>query len=162
MSIVRGLDYYKGLVFEIEAPILGAEKQLCGGGVYELISLFGGTQTPSAGFAIGFDRTIIALESEIYIFPKKEIDIYIIPLEEKLIEKSIKIAQELRIRGIKIDMDLMRRGIGKSLKYASSVNAKKAIIIGENEIEQESVTIKDMQSGKQKLIKIQKLFEIYK
>jgi hypothetical protein len=57
ISIVRGIDYYKGLVFEIEAPSLGAEKQLCGGGAYELIPLFGGKSTPTAGFAIGFEPT---------------------------------------------------------------------------------------------------------
>ena len=69
LSIVRGLDYYKGLVFEIDAPVLGAEKQLCGGGSYELVSLFGGTEVPTSGFAVGFDRTILALEAEGFIFP---------------------------------------------------------------------------------------------
>ena len=63
MSIVRGLDYYSGVVFEIHAPVLGAEKQICGGGMYELVSLFGGRPTPTSGFAIGFDRSLLALES---------------------------------------------------------------------------------------------------
>lgn len=162
MSIVRGLDYYKGLVFEIEAPVLGAEKQLCGGGAYELVPLFGGTETPSAGFAIGFDRTIIALETENYTFPKMEIDVYIIPLGEELIEKSLQIAQNLRARRVKVDIDLMRRGVGKSLKYASSINTKKAIIIGKKEIEQDSVTLRDMESGEQNIIKISKINEIFK
>jgi len=56
LGIVRGLDYYTGLVFEIEAPSLGAEKQICGGGQYDLINIFGGKETPTSGFAIGFDR----------------------------------------------------------------------------------------------------------
>ena len=96
MSIVRGLDYYKGVVFEIEAPSLGAEKQLCGGGAYELIKLFGGKETPTAGFAIGFDRTILALELEKYKFPDPTLDVFVIPVNEDMMEKSLNIAQILR------------------------------------------------------------------
>ena len=154
MSIVRGLDYYKGLVFEIEAPKLGAEKQICGGGKYELIPLFGGRPTPTAGFAIGFDRTIIALESEKHDFPIKKTDAYIIPIDKKMINISIKIAQKLRKQKIKVDIDLLRRGISKSLKYASSIKTKKAIIIGPDEIEKKSVTIRDMKTGEQKIVPI--------
>ena len=157
MNIVRGLDYYKGIVFEIEAPILGAEKQLCGGGAYDLISLFGGKDTPSTGFAIGFDRTIVALESEEYKFPKIKMDIYVIPLNEELIEKAINIVQSLREKGLTVDLDLLRRGLGKSLKYADSINAKKAIIIGSKEIEQDSVTIRDMDTGEQNFVKIKNI-----
>ncbi len=157
MNIVRGLDYYKGLVFEIEAPILGAEKQLCGGGAYDLIPLFGGKDAPSAGFAIGFDRTIVALESENFKFPITKMDVYVIPLAEDIIEKAINIVQTLRDQGFTVDLDLLRRGLGKSLKYASSLNAKKAIIIGPKEIEKESVTIRDMNTGEQKLIEIKNI-----
>lgn len=159
ISIVRGLDYYRGLVFEIEAPSLGAEKQLCGGGAYELISQFGGKESPSAGFAIGFDRTIVALESENYKFTKPQIDAYVIPLNVDIIDKAMDIVQNLRERGFSIDMDLLRRDVSKSLKYASSINAKKTIIIGPKEIEQNSVTIRDMESGKQELVKIKDIFK---
>jgi len=157
ISIVRGLDYYKGIVFEIEAPALGAEKQLCGGGAYELISLFGGKETSTAGFAIGFDRTILALETEEYQFQSKKIDAYIIPVNEDMITKSLEIAQILRNKGISIDIDLLRRGIGKSLKYATSINSEKAIIIGPKELEEDSVTIKNLETGKQETIKINKI-----
>jgi histidyl-tRNA synthetase len=160
LSIVRGLDYYTGTVFEIEAPILGAEKQLCGGGVYELISQFGGRKTPQAGFAIGFDRTIVALESEGKKFEKSIVDVFIIPLNEDMLFNSFEIAQKLREKGLIVDIDLLRRGIGKSLKYASSINAKKAIILGPDEIEKNSVTLRDMISGEQKLIKLEKVAEI--
>jgi histidyl-tRNA synthetase len=157
MSIVRGLDYYKGLVFEIEAPILGAEKQLCGGGEYDLISLFGGRNSPTAGFAIGFDRTIVTLESENYQFPETKVDVYIIPLNEDIIEVAIKISQTLREQGLIVDLDLLRRGLGKCLKYASSINAKKVIIIGPDEYEEESVTVRNMNTGEQKLVKIKNI-----
>ena len=159
ISIVRGLDYYKGIVFEIEAPALGAEKQLCGGGAYELISLFGGKETPTAGFAIGFDRTILALESEGYQFSSKKINAYIIPVNEDMIAKSLEIAQILRNKGISADIDLLRRGIGKSLKYAASIDSEKAIIIGPKELEENSITIKDLETGKQETIKINKIYD---
>ncbi len=154
MSIVRGLDYYKGLVFEIDAPVLGAEKQLCGGGAYELVTLFGGRETPTAGFAVGFDRTILALEIEKFAFPSLKTDVYIIPVSEEMIGKSIEIAQNLRKEGILTDLDLLRRGIGKSLKYANSKNAEKVIIIGPKELENDSVTLRDMKAGDQEVVKI--------
>ncbi len=162
MNIVRGLDYYKGIVFEIEAPELGAEKQLCGGGEYELIPLFEGRETPTAGFAIGFDRTIVALESEGYTFPKSKLDVYIIPYNEEMMDYAIDIAQKFRNRGIAVDLDLSRRGIGKSLKYASSLNAKKAIIIGPSEKEKDSVTLRDLETGDQKLLKKKIIFTFFK
>ncbi|HEC81661.1 MAG TPA: histidine--tRNA ligase, partial [Thermoplasmatales archaeon] len=80
-SIVRGLDYYKGVVFEVESPTLGAEKQLCGGGAYDLIPLFGGKQVSTAGFAIGFDRTVVALENQGYRFPEERLKAYVVPVD---------------------------------------------------------------------------------
>lgn len=154
MSIVRGLDYYKGVVFEIDASSLETEKQLCGGGAYELISLFGGKETPTAGFAVGFDRTILTLETEKYQFSSPKIKVYIIPVNETMMDRSLEITQNLRKQGISADLDLLKRGISKSLKYASSINAEKAIIVGPKELERNSVTIRDMNSGKQELVKI--------
>ena len=158
LSIVRGLDYYKGIVFEIEAPTLGAEKQICGGGAYELIETFGGRKTPTAGFAIGFDRTILALETENFKFSPLKLDYYIIPINQEMMEKALEIAQKLRDKGISVDLDLLNRGIGKSLKYASSISAEKVIIVGPDELKSDSVTIRNMESGKQKIIKINDLF----
>ena len=157
MSIVRGLDYYKGVVFEIDAPGLGAEKQLCGGGAYELIPLFGGRETPTSGFAIGFDRTILALEVEKYKFPSQNLDFYVIPVDEKMSIKSLEITRNLRKQGLSVDMDLLNRGISKSLKYASSINVDKIIIVGQKELINESVTVRDMKTGKQELVKINNL-----
>lgn len=162
MKIVRGLDYYKGIVFEIDAPILGAEKQLCGGGEYELIPLFGGKEVPTAGFAIGFDRAIIALEEEGYVFPEQKLDVYVIPINEKMLKNAIKIVNLLREKNIIADVDLMRRGLAKSLKYASSIKAKKAIIVGPKELEKENVIVRDMDSGKQIEVKIKNLLSMIK
>jgi histidyl-tRNA synthetase len=158
MSIVRGLDYYKGVVFEIDAPALGAEKQLCGGGAYELIPLFGGRETPTSGFAIGFDRTVLALDVENYKFPIFKLDVFVIPINEDMTAKSLEITQSLRKQGLSVDMDLLKRGISKSLKYAGSINVDKIIIVGQKELDDESVTVRDMKTGKQELVKINVLY----
>ena len=159
LGIVRGLDYYNGTVFEIEAPSLGAEKQICGGGSYDLIKLFGGKETPTSGFALGFDRIIISLEMEKYKFPKKQLDAYIIPVNNEMLEKSIEILNLIRNNDIYSDIDLLRRGVSKSLKYASSINVKNSIIIGPKEIDINSVTVRDMKTGIQKLKKVENPFE---
>ena len=162
LGIVRGLEYYRGVVFEIEAPILGAEKQLCGGGVYDLVTLFGGKDTPTSGFAIGFDRTILALESEKYTFPKNKIDVFVIPLQQELNNKALEIIQLLRENMLSTDWDLLKRGLSKALKYASSINSRYAIFIGEDEINQDSVKIKDLETGKQELVKIEDIVDFLK
>lgn len=158
LSIVRGLDYYNGLVFEIDAPILGAEKQLCGGGSYELVPLFGGAKVPTSGFAIGFDRTLLALEEEGFIFPPLELDVFIIPVNQDMVATSVQIAQELRSHDISVDFDQLRRGIGKSLKYADARHAKKVIIVGPKELEKKAVTLRDMKTGNQESIPLTEIY----
>ena len=162
LGIVRGLDYYTGIVFEIDAPVLGAEKQLCGGGAYELVSLFGGTEVPTAGFAVGFDRTILALEAEGFTFPTPTLDVYIIPVNQEMVPKAIEIAQQLRSEGISVDFDQLRRGMGKSLKYAAARNALKVIIVGPKELEQQSVTLRDMKTGTQDIVPLSKIHSTLK
>jgi histidyl-tRNA synthetase len=162
MSIVRGLDYYTGTVFEIESPQLGAEKQICGGGVYELIETFGGRKTPQAGFAIGFDRVLLALETENYKFPQLKIKAYVIPITPETLKNSLEITQNLRKKGIVTDIDIQLRGMSKALKYASSINAEKTILIGPRELEQNIVIIRDMQTGKQENVEIKNLIKYFK
>jgi histidyl-tRNA synthetase len=152
LSIVRGLDYYKGLVFEIDAPVLGAEKQLCGGGTYDLIPLFGGTEVPTSGFAIGFDRTLLALDEEKFPFPSPKLDVFVIPVNQAMNTKAIEITQELRHHGISADFDQLRRGIGKSLKYADTKHTDTIIIVGPKELESNSVTFRDMKTGAQEIV----------
>ena len=158
LSIVRGLDYYKGLVFEIDAPVLGAEKQLCGGGSYELVSLFGGSEVPTSGFAIGFDRTILALEEEGFAFPPLKLDVFIVPVNPDMIPTSIQISQELRSHGLSVDFDQLRRGVGKSLKYADAKHAKRVIIVGPKELEKNTVTVRDMKTGNQETVAITEIY----
>jgi histidyl-tRNA synthetase len=161
LGVIRGLDYYTGIVFEIDVPKLGAEKQVCGGGSYSLSEIFGGEKVFSTGFAIGFDRTLLALENEGFKAPRKTVEAYVIPVSEATREKAFGIVARLRARGIAADVDLMRRNLAKNLKYANSIKARKAIIVGEKELETQSVVVRDMETGEQRAVKIDDLAEFF-
>ena len=159
LGVVRGLDYYTGMVFEAEAPALGAEKQICGGGSYTLSELFGGEKVFSTGFAVGFDRILLAAEKEGQTYEKEGIDAYVVPVSDDVRLESAKIVTMLRDEGLMSDIDIMGRKMAKAMKYASITGAKNVIIIGAKELESCSVTVRDMVSGEQKVIKIENLIE---
>ncbi len=154
LGVVRGLDYYTGMVFEAEAPVLGAEKQICGGGSYTLSELFGGEKVFSTGFAIGFDRILLAMEKEGISYEQMGIDAYVVPVSDDVRIKAAEITAMLRRAGVSCDMDIMGRKMAKALKYASSARARFAIIVGKNELDQDSVTLRDMASGDQAAVPI--------
>jgi histidyl-tRNA synthetase len=145
------------MVFEIEAPQLGAEKQLCGGGAYELITLFGGKETPTSGFAIGVDRTILAMDTEKITQTPPPPQAYIIPVNETTLPQALTLAHTLRNHNITTDIDLLRRGVGKALKYANTKHYQYILILGPQELEQQSVTLRNMKTGKQELIPLKKI-----
>ena len=152
LGIVRGLDYYTGMVFEIDAPRLSAEKQILGGGSYTLSELFGGEPVFSTGFAIGIDRVVLASEAENPIQTGAPLDAYIIPAKDDMRKYAFGIVARLRSQGLKADVDLMQRSMSKNLKYASSVGARFAVIVGREEMEKRSVTVRDMKTGEQSLV----------
>lgn len=152
LGIVRGLDYYTGMVFEIDAPNLGAEKQVMGGGSYTLSELFGGEPIFSTGFAIGIDRVMLALDKEKTPAAYSPLDAYVVPAKDDMRRYALGIVARLRSQGLKADVDLMRRTLSKNLKYASSVGARYAVIVGKDEMAKRSVTLRDMKSGEQKVV----------
>lgn len=157
MGVVRGLDYYTGMVFEIEAPVLGAEKQICGGGSYTLSELFGGEKVFSTGFAIGFDRVLLALEKEDADYPKRKMNAYVISASDDMRLKAFEIVAMLRRNGISADVDLAGRKMAKAMKYASSMGSRYSVIVGSEDIKDNSVTLRDMSSGEQKKVSIDRL-----
>jgi histidyl-tRNA synthetase len=157
MGVVRGLDYYTGMVFEIEAPALGAEKQICGGGSYTLSELFGGEKVFSTGFAVGFDRALLALEKEGVIFTPEKIEAYVVASSDEVKLKAFEVVGMLRGNGISADIDLADRKMAKAMKYASSIGSRYVVIVGSEEIKTESVTLRNMATGEQKLIRIDHL-----
>ena len=158
LGIARGLDYYSGMVFEIYVHGLGAQKQISGGGTYNLIEIFGGEPVESTGFAFGFDRVMEALKKQNAEIPVEgHVDVFVAPLSSKMREDSFKIAQNLRRNGISADVDLARKKVKKILSYADHLGVKYAVLVGARDIESGKVTLKNMESGDQELVDLDNL-----
>ena len=162
LGVVRGLDYYTGMVFEAEAPSLGAEKQICGGGSYSLSELFGGEKVFSTGFAIGFDRILLAMEKEGRRYEREGIDAYVVPVSDDIRHDAARIVSMLRSAGVSADIDIMRRKMAKALKQASAAGARYAVIVGRNELNEDSVTVRDMGTGDQKMVGLNDLAALFR
>jgi histidyl-tRNA synthetase len=152
-EIVRGLEYYSGTVFEIYASGLGAQKQICGGGSYQLASLFGGAETSSTGFGLGFDRImeIVSLES------KRRAPV-VLAYTPDVKAEAVKIAKELR-KTTHLVMDVMGRGLGAQLKAAAGAGTEHVVIVGRNELDLGKLTLRDMKSGEQESLTVEEIAE---
>ena len=146
-NLVRGLDYYTHTVFEVEADIkgFGSQNVLAAGGRYNhLVENIGGPSTPGIGFAMGMERLLAALESEEIQLPIEEgIDAYIIPMTEKEKGYCLYTTQVLRMNGFKVEMDYMNRALKGNFKQADRLKAKFVILVGENEVNDNFLTIKN-------------------
>ncbi len=157
LSMVRGIDYYTGNVMEV-FDISKEFRAIAGGGRYDdLVAVVGGERCPGVGYAMG-DVVLELFMRKKGKMPKleKEIDFFIATTSESLAEKAVEIAQLLR-KKYNVDIDLMNRKLAKQLKYADSVGAKKIVIVGEEELKQNKVKIKDMKTGKEELVLIEEL-----
>ncbi len=150
-EIVRGLEYYSGTVFEIYAEGLGAQRQICGGGTYELASLFGGAEISSTGFGLGFDRIMEIVELDV----KKRAPVVIVYTPDVKAE-AVKIAKDLRQK-FPVVVDVMGRGLGAQLKAAASAGAKSVIIVGRSELDCGKLTLRDMVSGQQESLSLEEI-----
>ena len=159
LGVARGLDYYTGMVFEIDAASLGAESQVCGGGAYSLSETFGGQKIFSTGFAFGFDRLMLAREQN--DGAKAKLDTYFIPVSDKAKIKCVELASELRENGISADIDLLDRKMGKALGYANTIGAVNAVIIGDKELVSKKAMVKVMDSGEQVPVEFSKLLDYF-
>ena len=162
---VRGLDYYTNTVFEVEASVegFGAQNVLCAGGRYNnLVKTLGGPDTPGVGFALGFERLITALDFEkINLIDDDSIDCYIIPMSENEKAYSIGITNALRMSGYKVDMDYMSRNLKSNFKQSERLNAKYVIIIGEEEVKTNVLTIKDNNTKDEYKVELNDLVDFF-
>ena len=155
ISIVRGLSYYTGAVFEINSP----EKQhraICGGGRYDsLLSTYGGKSVPAVGFGFG-DVVVLDVLRELERFPElsRKLDYTIIPFDNEQVGIALKIANELRSKGAIVDCNFSMKKMKKSLHEANESGAKFAILLFPEELKQEKVVIRDMQLREQNPINI--------
>ncbi len=163
LSLARGLEYYTGNVFEAIAE----GKFSCGGGgrYDKLVENYGGQSTPAIGFSFGIDRILDVLEEKQKIPGTSKTQIFIAPVNGTGREKVLEICQKIRKLGLNVEMDLMQRSISKSLDYCDKQKIPLVIMIGENEIQQQELTIKEMKTGKQSKLKfseLEKLKELFK
>jgi histidyl-tRNA synthetase len=157
MSTARGLAYYTGNVFEA-FDREGKFRAIAGGGRYDnLVEQYGGEKTPATGFGIGYATLSLLLQEKKKLpKPDKGVDFFIAVVNDEVREKALKICQELRKR-YSVDIDLMRRPLSKQFDYANSIKAKKVIIVGPDELKKGNVKIKNMESGKEEIVKIDKI-----
>ncbi len=149
--LVRGLDYYTKTAFEIQYSPLGAQSAVCGGGRYDgLIEECGGSSTPGIGFAIGIERVMLALEKQ-GLMPNEDasLDALVVPLGLKAQAAAFKVLYNLRLAGYRADMDFAGRSLKAQMKQANKLGAKYAIIIGEDEVRENSVMLKNMFTSEQ-------------
>lgn len=158
--IVRGLDYYNKTAFEFIHEKIGAKATVCGGGRYDnLINTLAGIKEPGIGFGIGLERLMLAIDSEnIDKSISTSPEYVIMPVGENVPhEKIYAIAKMLRNSGKTVVVDIMNRNFKSLIKYANKINAKYALILGEDELKNEAVTVKNMASGDQRTVKISEL-----
>ena len=145
--LVRGLDYYTKTTFEFVTSQLGGQNTFAAGGRYNnLVELFGGKPTPAVGFAAGIERIELLLEQTML---NDALDVYIVYADETALPVVMHIANLLRKNNISCDFDPIIKGFKTQFKRADREKAKFAIIVGQDELANNSVTIKDMTSGEQ-------------
>ncbi len=162
-ALVRGLDYYTRTTFEIISSKLGAQDALCGGGRYDkLAETLGGKQTPAVGFAAGLERILIAMD-EVDTDQKIQADkIYLIGLGDAVRPTMLKILSEVRKAEFNMEFDSLRRSIKSQMREANKIGASLAIIIGDKELKDKSVQIKDLKNGQQESIPIDSIISYIK
>ena len=162
-SLVRGLDYYTGVVFEYHyTSKLGKNYGAIGGGGHyaNLIKEIGGPDLEGVGLALGIERLVNVMNDDnLFDSLEEGLDIYIMPLGEKAINESNKIANFLRLNGFSCDICLESKNIGQMFKKAQRRNAKYALIIGDNELESKNVVVKDLALEKQETVANDDLLE---
>jgi histidyl-tRNA synthetase len=157
--MVRGLDYYTGTTFEFIHPDLGAQSGIGGGGRYDgLMEILGGQSLSGIGFGLGVDRALLAAIAE-KTLPVSEFnsDLFIIPLGDRAMEYALRIAQDLRSAKISVELAFGDRSLKGAMKAADKSGARFAIVLGDSELEEGSVSLKRMSDGEVTSVKITEL-----
>ncbi|MCW3984603.1 MAG: histidine--tRNA ligase [Candidatus Bathyarchaeota archaeon] len=158
-GFARGLEYYTGMIFEIYIPEL--EIALGGGGRYDrLIEVFGGEPTPAVGCAHGIDRIAIALQEQKAVFTAKTAKkVAVMAINDSLKAEALKIAQHLRAAGIAVEFEVMGRKMAKALEDADKRKDDYAVILGERELKEGAVMLKELATRQQCLVPLSLLVE---
>ena len=161
-GFARGLEYYTGMIFEVYVPEL--DIALGGGGRYDkLIELFGGEPTPAVGVAHGLDRIMLAMQKQKACLELKEKKkAMVIPTKEGLKGTALKISNILRKAGITVEVEVMGRKMAKALEDADRRDMDYAVIVGERELKENAVVVRDLRKREQTTVKIDKIVSAIK
>ncbi|ELB2918450.1 histidine--tRNA ligase [Vibrio parahaemolyticus] len=150
--LVRGLDYYNRTVFEWITESLGAQGTVCGGGRYDgLVEQLGGKPTPAVGFAMGLERLVLMLETLELTDVRRSVDVYVVTAGEGTMMAGMQLAEQLReaISGVRVMNHFGGGNFKKQFKRADKVGAVVALVLGENEVADNTVVLKDLVGGEQ-------------
>ncbi len=150
--LVRGLDYYNRTVFEWITESLGAQGTVCGGGRYDgLVEQLGGSATPAVGFAMGLERLVLMLETLELTDVRRSVDVYVVTAGEGTMMVGMKLAEQLReaVSGVRVMNHFGGGNFKKQFKRADKVGAVVALVLGENEVADNTVVLKDLVGGEQ-------------
>lgn len=150
--LVRGLDYYNRTVFEWITESLGSQGTVCGGGRYDgLVEQLGGKATPAVGFAMGLERLVLMMETLGNTEVRRSVDVYIVTAGEGTTMAGMKLAEQLReqVPGLRVMNHCGGGNFKKQFKRADKVGAAVALVLGENEIAEKTVVLKDLLGGQQ-------------
>ncbi len=150
--LVRGLDYYNRTVFEWMTESLGAQGTVCGGGRYDgLVEQLGGKATPAVGFAMGLERLVLMLETLELNEVRRSVDVYVVTAGEGTMMAGMKLAEQLReqVPGLRVMSHFGGGNFKKQFKRADKVGAAVALVLGENEVAEGTVVVKDLAGGEQ-------------
>ena len=160
-GIVRGLDYYTKTAFEFVTTKIGAQGTVCGGGRYDhLVEEIGGPATPGVGFGLGKERLLLTMEAFGAEIPEPDgTDVFIAFMGDDAKAAGLKLLRQLRQKGVSAQMDIMGRNIKNQFKYANRIKAKKTVVIGQDELENNSFAIKDMATSEQTTVSMENIIE---
>lgn len=157
--LVRGLDYYTHTAFEFKAEGIGAIDTVGGGGRYNgLVADIGGPDQPGVGFGLGLERTIMLLEHQATEIPQlHELDVYLIALGEAADREVTKLVYQLRSAGVRAERDYQGRKMKAQMKSADRMQAKFTAILGDDELANGEITLKEMATSEQRTVKLTEL-----
>lgn len=162
--LVRGLDYYTRTTFEFVHDGLGSQSAVGGGGRYDGLSeLLGGPSLPSVGWALGVDRTVLAMEAEgVLVRDQARVDVFAVPLNDEARRLFFGVLTELRRQGVSADTVYGGRGVKGSMKAADRSGARYALVAGERDLAENVVQLKDLVSGEQSPVAVDQIIATIK
>jgi histidyl-tRNA synthetase len=161
-GFARGLEYYTGMIFEVYVPSI--DLALGGGGRYDkLVELFGGEPTPAVGIAHGIDRIVLAMKMQKTVLRTgNEKTVVVVPIEEELRADALKISRMLRDAGVLVEVEVMGRRMAKALEDADRRRVNFAIIVGERELSEGAVVVRDLAKRRQSTVRVERIIDVIK